>query len=882
MKDSFKKSVIRLLVILCLSLAFTTMTWGDSNNSSTCKHCGHTTVFTQQQIEHEVLYCENCGALTMIAAELPEAKETPGLGWGTDEIPPEDIEEALDPVGVSPQVTDSIAWEDSGSNQSTGVKTAVVVGLVSALAAAAAAAGGGSGLHEGDMTRQDQEDALNKKGEYQMVIYKTFGAIIEKDKTNQVIYARMEQHQSDGSWAHIPAMDSQISIFMASSVDGLYLDPPPLKPLGVGKGCTLRLENEEPPPEAIISFKFQGPDAYFQNNMTFGLETIPKIKIPHKFCLLGTSTEVCEVAYEVSGLAGKPDVSLRFKSDLFDLQLGKDQSGKDVILAKATQKAGKMNFKRFIHRYPCEITAKTDKAEVTEKFQVHLCYEGVGTAYEGLGNSETPEPIILTCFPEGEKDKRLSEAVRIPLTVMRWNQSLRELEVDPDAIGALGFDFIVDTRSKDLRLEEAVKVLEQSRMVTEIEPGPSPIKLDFEKQPGIYRIYPNASPLAGAPEIKLQLTISDPKDLVGPLVLFAELKPQLDFRGMIQWFLNYPRGTELANFIDLGDNGAYLKALDHIENRVYHRDKIPLMDNTMIMHRAADSYYEHGKGDIMRKPYIALVRVPKGIGDYDAIRTLYHELTHTLEDIVLDERDGSVASGSERRTYFLQFLADAAFTLAEIERTGVVMKIGEAISAMTFAFHDAMVIGAGTIQQDITTFGAKCTVTSHELFAYYATSYNGPHAQAIRQEVRRRYFPGNISQAADMHVLMADARQREGTFVEEDGCFKGGQWTFRWNGGLLSRVGFKHPDFETTVTQWEWLPDKGLGLSLVVEMEDKKNRRKDKINVIMDGGWVSPKRISFARVNQFNTTWKTQVGTWDSILYNLTNGWVENHSLTRR
>lgn len=238
---------------------------------------------------------------------------------------------------------------------------------------------------------------------------------------------------------------------------------------------------------------------------------------------------------------------------------------------------------------------------------------------------------------------------------------------------------------------------------------------------------------------------------------------------MIQWFLNYPRGTAVSRFIDLGSNDEYLSALAHIENRVYHRDHIPLNDNTIIIHRADGNYYEHGKGDIMRKPFIALVSVPKQVGDYDDIRSLYHELTHTLEDIRLDQRDGEVMDGSERRAYFLQFMADVAFHLADMERTGNPLRLGSAMTAMSNAFYVEEVIGAATIRQDAETFGAKCTLTSHELFEYYATAYDGPQAEAVRDAVLRLYFPGNVTKAEGVQII----NKNDSVFVEEDGFFKG-------------------------------------------------------------------------------------------------------------
>lgn len=790
-----------------------------------------------------------------------------------------------DPSALIPQIVDSIASETGGNMQPVAVKTAVVIGAVSTLAAAAAAAAASAGsagaVPERPLSRKEEDDALQKKGDYQMIVNKNFGNTIESGRDDQVLYAWMEQRQPDGSWLYIPAMDGQISIFVVTPAEGLHLDPPPLSSVGKGKGQILRLENEAPPSEVVIAFKFQGPDTYFQNNMTFKLGGTPEIKVQDAFCLLGTVVDVQEIEYSLTGFSGQPEVSLVFTSDLFELKLGKNKQGKTVIFANATEKAGQMKFQRFVHRYPCEILAKTDKGTIKKKFQVHLCYEGIGTAYQGLKNNETPDPIVLVCFTDAEKDKRTTEAFRLPLAVMRWSPSARCLEPDVAAAESLQLEFNADSRSKDIKVDEAVKVVEEAAMIAELETGPSPLKLDMGKKPGVYRIYPNGSPAAGAAEIDLLLTVSDPDNLLDSLTLKAQLKPQVDFRGMIHWFLNYSRGTVISQFLDLGDNDSYMKALEHIENRVYQRDHIPLNANSVIRQRASGSYYEHGKDDITRKSYIAVNNMPKGIGDYDAIRTLYHELTHTLEDILLNQRDGEVSDGAERRAYFLQFIADAAFNLADAERTGDTQRIGSAIVGMNSAFHDGNVIGADTIQQDAAAFGAKCTMTSHELFAYYATIYSGPHAEAIREAVLGMYFPGNISGAPDMHTLMDHDSMLRGYFQEDDGCFKGGKWTFRWKGGQLSRVDFEHPDYTAVVADRRWLPDKGMAMSMRIDLEDKKTKHKDTLQVVMDAGWVSPKRISFERVKDFHTTWRTEVQSSEGILFNLSRGMVETTSTTR-
>ncbi len=137
---------------------------------------------------------------------------------------------------------------------------------------------------------------------------------------------------------------------------------------------------------------------------------------------------------------------------------------------------------------------------------------------------------------------------------------------------------------------------------------------------------------------------------------------------MIRWLIEYPAGSYASQFIALGDVNTYYKALDHLDG-VYQYDKTPNLAKG-FRHRSNENYYEHGKGDITRDTFIALHVLPTGIGDLEGIILLYHELTHTLEDILLDERDGTPATGCERNAELLKELARALHNLCDAEKDG--------------------------------------------------------------------------------------------------------------------------------------------------------------------------------------------------------------------
>lgn len=767
--------------------------------------------------------------------------------------------DGLDPSSMIPQIIDSIASETAGDMQPVAVKTAVVIGALSTLAAAAAAASAGSAgsVPERELTRKEEEEALNKKGDYRMVVNKTFGNVIESGRADQVLYARMEQHQPDGSWLHIPAMDGQITIFPVTGVEGLRLDPPPAASAGRGKGQTVRLENEAPPYEAVVAFKFQGPDTYFQNNMTFKLGGVPKISIPKQFCLLGTSTVMQEVAYTITGLSDKPEVTLESTSDLFDLQIGKNKQGKDVILARATEKAGRMKFQRFVHRYPCEIIAKTDKITLKEKFQVHLCYEGIGTTYEGLKNNETPDEIILQCFTDNEKDKREEKAYRLPLAVMRWNSTEKRLEPDVEATGKLKLTVTANTRSKNLKVADAVKAVEDAAVVAEIEVGPSPVKMELEKKPAVYRIYPSRNAIAGAPEIEILLSVADEGGEFESLSLAGKLKPQADYKAMITWFIEYGQGTFVGKYLKIGDVAVYHGALDFIEDRIYSESAMPYTPKTVQNH------YEDGKYDLSRPNYVYLqdASMPHQIGDFYEIQSLHHELCHAIE-----HQHGDTGAGGgkdERHSYFIQHLTDVVKTLADMEKGS--LEVGVALRGAVQSYYNVFNDEHNADPQTFGWFGVNY-LTQHQMFERYAnfdmygeSTLSDARKHEIAMAFREGYYPGNLQGKASVGAK----------FRETSGLFKGSVWSFKVTTnflGLIMGVSIEHPDFKFTERKKaQWVPGT-LKIAAIFDVESIMTGKSDTLRVELDGGSFDPSNCHYPKIDRFTVTWDATDKISDSIL----------------
>jgi hypothetical protein len=764
-----------------------------------------------------------------------------------------------EPVVNGPEIVDGNASGNPGDSAPVSMKTAVVVGAASALAAAAAAASAGAATAgtAATMTRKQKEEELKKAGDYRMIVNKTFGNVIENGKDDQEVFARIEKRLPDGGWVHDASLDNGITIFMSTTVEGLKLVAIPGG--AKGKGSKVSLENENPPETCVISFKYQGPDTYFQNNLTFRMGGKPKITIADRISILGTSTEAHEVKFQVTGFGEKPELKVEYKSDLFELKLDKDKAGRDILITRATEKAGRMNFQRFMHRYQCVLSAATAKDKLEQKFIVQLCYEGIGTAYSDLKNSESRDKVLLVCFTDGEKEKREENAYILPLAVMRWDEKARELQPDMKAAEGLKISFKPDKDSKVMKEEDAGKAIADADIKVLAEAGPSKEKVDLEKKPSVFLIYPGKSAVSIAPEVEVILTAAIDGGEFKTLELKGILKPQTDYRAMLKWFIEYGQGTFVDRYIKTGKLETYFDALKFIDNRVYCESHMPYSPKTK------ENHYEDAYMDLSRKNYVYLqdASMPKAIGDWKEIQSLHHELCHTIEHQHGDTSQNKKLQ--ERHSYFIQHLTDVVKNLADMER-GILppeMAAKGAIQAYFNVFFDEH----NTEPQTFSWFGVTY-LTQHKMFERYANfdMYGGDTVpDALKSEIakafRENYFPGNVQGRGSLGSK----------FKETSGIFSGGVWhldatTSNSFLGLVNDMNFSHPDYEfKRMSNPRWEPGT-LKLKVIFDVKGLKSGKIDELEVELDGGAFDDSDYNYPKINEFTVTYRSTYRIKDGIL----------------
>jgi hypothetical protein len=744
---------------------------------------------------------------------------------------------------------------------STAVPAAIVIGLAGAAAAAAgAAAAGASGTTGGE----------EGGSSYKMVIYKDFGDKIRIGDEPVFVKARMVEVTARSAEVERPDLTEKIEILSPDNIltvgqavmTGGYMQSSIKIPKTAAYSRAVIGKGGARPTEGTVSFRFTGEGGIFQNNVHFKIIGESKIKLAaDTLSILGTSQESFELEYELVDFLMQPEVTLKYNTDigLFKLETAKNKQGKNVIVATATEKAGQMNFQRFVHRYPCEIIAKNDKETVREKFELHLCYEGIGTAFENCKNNSTPEEIMLECFSDEEKDKRKEKAYRLPLAVMRWNTAAKRLEPDEQLAGKLQLEFTADTKSKNLPAAEAVKAVEDAKILAEVEGvGPSPVKADLEKKPAIYMIYPSEKTVAQAPEIEMLLTVSVESAEFNEMHLKAKLKPLNDYRAMIKWFIEYGKGTLVDEYLKIGSVNIYHGALDFIEDRVYCESNMPYDPKTL------ENHYEDGYLDVFRPNYVYLLddSMPHKIGEFKKIQSLHHELCHAIEhqnrDVSGDKRL------KERHSYFIQNLADVVKELADMERG--TRDVESAAEDAIKAYYEVFFNPDNAQPQTFDWFGVEY-MTQHRLFERYAdfdvyarsSSVPDSRKQLIAKTFREKYFPGNLQ----------GKRNYGAKFKETTGTFKDASWTFKCSTtfiGLINGITLEHPDYKFTVRRTpQWVPGT-LKIQATYDVESIATGKTDTLEVELDGGSFDPGDYHYPKIDKFTVTWRATDKISDCIM----------------
>ena len=591
-------------------------------------------------------------------------------------------------------------------------------------------------------------------------------------------------------------------------------------------------------------------------SVTIELLPMPKPQIKlfgSKFNILGKSSDKLEIKYELLDFTMEPEITLDVQSSFLSLEVSKNSLNEDIIEVSTTQEAYDKPFVNFIHSIKCTMIAENDMEKVEKQFNVNLCYEGIGTAYTNCSNNKTPDKMLIKCFTDSEDEKRKEQAYRIPITVMKWDDSLKELKPDDASTNNLTFEFNANTRSRKIQVQQAVEVVEEANIVAEIENGPSPIRtMDNTKNPAIYMIYPTKSAVAPAESVDIFTQISS-DDFDESLNLEAELKTQNDFRAMLKWFISYPEGTLAGQYIRLGSYDIFSGALDFIENRVYSISTVPFTPKTM------ENHYEDGIADVARPKAVVLRddSMPTQIGEFKKIQSLYHELIHAIEDQNGDMGVFYNGGEPERHSYYLQYLSDAAKALADLEKSSLLQMESNIRTAIS-KFYDVFFNPNNATPQTFSWFDAH-TSTQHRIFDYYAnfsvysnnTTMTEEQKNAIERITRKFYFPGNA----------------KGSFVETDGFFKDAVWTFAWNNGELFNLRLTHPSFKfNEYSQRQWRTGNQLVIKATYDVERLSDGKTDMLNVELDAGTYDMDNLTYPKISQFKVKWSATYKISDCIM----------------
>ncbi len=743
------------------------------------------------------------------------------------------------------------------------VSAAVIVGV---LGAGAAAAGAGVAA-VGESAAEEPEQSA-----YTMIVGKDFGDALKLGK-NQRVWARMAEVEN-GVPVERPDLTQGISIFSNEIMVGAA------SMQGVNMAAQVQIQ-ENAPAEGILSFLYSGEHGSFRNNVRFKLLGKGEIRLAQdKINILATEAKPFELVYALINFAEtEPPLEITASSGFVRLDLGKNDKGQTVILVAPGPDAQNWNHERFITPCTCEISAMDGELPVRTSFEVSVCFEGIGTAYEQLGINALPAEACIECFTDGEKEKREEKALWIPLAVMKWDEKRRLLAPDSSKSAALALSYAVHPDFEFKTPESkalAQRVIQKASLEAVPLPAPADLRTDPQKKPAAYRVMAAASPDEGAALFDIQITVQCERDkTLASLLLKAQLKPNPDFKGMVRWFLEYPLGSAAEEYITLGNIITYHGALDFIENRVYPFSGVPWSANLLWL-KSESSHYENGRGDIIRKSYIAITdeSFPKEINSsqFKKIQTLVHELTHVIED---QHGDYNVSARSERHTYYLQHLSDLSRSLSDLEdpsANNIKTDVQQAIQAAYWLCKDPMIVG--DLSNIGPWFGGKFKVSIHALFDKYAHhidtlggKMSAARREAVAREFRQMYFPGNLSN----YDLWNGKNTAMGYFTETDGPFKGAEWNFNWNQGVLMSVGLTHSDYTFDFKAFHWTGGNELKLRMEACIRRKDGMPDDDyLSVTLDGGTYNMAANYFPKMRSFSVDWRTLRDSNNSLLYHKT------------
>lgn len=728
-------------------------------------------------------------------AALPVA---PTSGQETKPEPKPDPPNQGDPAPVVHIVDDPVG-SDSGE-ETTAVKTAAIIGIaatMAALGAAGAAGAGGTAAAAAESAAAQQaaeEAARHKNGDFRMVVYKTFGDTIEYEKPDQEVYARIESADpATGMWLYDAAKSMAISISLSPS-PGLSHGQSKGLP-GKGRGLSLAYKNASPQPDAqtTLSFRYTAPDGgYFERRMVFKLAGKPEIIIEKKINILSTEPYY-DLPYRLVGCGENPEFDFSCPQGHIkaDLSVGCDEKERFLRVSPG-EDAVEWDRTAFMKPVKCTFEVKFgDKPEdiILADLEITICYEGIGTAYDGLQPDKVPaDEDIMHCDPDS--DKRFDRGVWLPLVVMKWDGNARTLKHDISLTEALSFEFELDKTSVDYsdseKLNQAQSAFDDVRPKRERTSRPRPAEfttvVDSKNNPLTYVLHAGNNAAGSADPLPVSVTVSTSDPVISPLMLSLKIQFSNDLREYIRRFFTYSENTFARSFASFGNVNRYLAAMDFIEDHVYKVSSAPFPV------RMNDNHYEDGttyedyshkiKSAFAERHRAVILKddcYPRHGNDMRNIQSLVHELTHAIEHMNNDTGQ----DGDERHSYFLQYASDAFNKLADIERgmyADLKASLTDVINKIYRSYNNEDNTDA---PRQLTWFGADMPPTQHYFIDKYINEFPSYHQSPLSQEQRQQVAETLSSLYFPLEVM--------GYYREETGPFKGTVWAASWKDGALEK-----------------------------------------------------------------------------------------------
>jgi len=465
------------------------------------------------------------------------------------------------------------------------------------------------------------------------------------------------------------------------------------------------------------------------------------------------------------------------------------------------------------------------------------------------------EPIELKAYSEENPETQEKNGYLLAVKVMKYSEDKKDIICDVELTNNLDILFSPDKNITNLTFEKAEEIIANSKIIAELVPDTG--EATDSKPYATYRIYPSKLITSDVDTIDMDITLTCDDIDIQDLTLKALLKPQINYKAMIKWFIEYPQGTFIDKYVKLGNTQTYWAAIDFIENRIFEISKVKNP-------RSVENHYEDGKLDVSRAPSVILLKesMPQQIGDFKEIQSLFHELTHTIEDQNGDISlfEGFKANpGAERHSYFIQFLSDAVKLLSDLERnfSGDYEKIiWQAIGSYSSVYFNHSNLEPIDYFAQFNWFGTE-TPTQHIIFGKYAmlnvlyegTLLTSEQTEQIAKCVKKFYFPGKAN----------------GTYTIEDGFFKGAQINMKWSAGTLSRAEIEFPGYKFAEKSREWQGGNTLALRIIYDIESDAGKT-DTLIAYLNAGNFDTFDYHYQEVPWFDLTWKPTLKISDCII----------------